>query len=412
MDNVEQLYRAILENPAEDILRLIYADALEEAGASERAAFIRTQVMLQRYPEYDPVALRIRYTHASAQPDPAWLGDWELPEGVNWATEPYRRGLPGAIEVRDGATFLRHAADVLARYPIESLEFRVVRVGEARALADCPLLQQITTLTFPQGTSGQVIGPLLASEYFTRLKELRLGSQFTTAATVAAVVNSAVFPQLTSLAIRNDSRAGGPLAGELARLTAPPQLRRLDLSGNRLSADVLARLVVSPAVQTVEELHLSDNNLGASGITALATGTLPALRSLHLARTRPQEAGVNTLTHAPFFRNLRHLSLSGNNLGSTAAIALAKASADHLHVLNLSDNRIGNRGLAALAQSPQRDNLLVLNLANCRINDEGLTAILKEPRLSQFLHLDLSGSLLSESYQELLQAHPGVRVQL
>ncbi len=402
MNDVDGLYRAILAHPADETLRLIYADALEESGACDQAAFIRTQLALHRLPDYDPNALRLRYTEPSAHPDSAWLLPWELPTGIHWTPEPYRRGLPSAIEVCDGATFLRYAEEVFARYPIESLEFRVVRVGEARELAECPLLQPITALAFPEGTSGQVIGPMLASPYLTQLKELRLGSQFTTPATVAAVLKSRIFPQLTTLAIRNDTRMGGPLAGELSRLTHPTRLTRLDLSGNRLSPEVLARLAVSPAIQNVEELNLSDNNLGASGMAALTQGSWPALRTLHLARTWPQEAGISTLTQAKFFRNLRYLSLSGNNLGSSAAVAVAKAPAEHLHVLDLSDNRIGNRGLAALVHSPQRENLLVLNLANGRIDDDGLVAVLAA--VGRLLNLDLTGTAVSESFHERLKA--------
>ena len=37
MTDREALYRAILENPDDDTLRLIYADALEEEGDSQRA---------------------------------------------------------------------------------------------------------------------------------------------------------------------------------------------------------------------------------------------------------------------------------------------------------------------------------------------------------------------------------------
>jgi len=40
--------------------RLIYADALEDVGESDRAALIRAQVELARVPEHDPSAVRTR----------------------------------------------------------------------------------------------------------------------------------------------------------------------------------------------------------------------------------------------------------------------------------------------------------------------------------------------------------------
>jgi len=46
MDDLKRLRRGILIDPADDHLRLVYADALEEAGDSERAELIRAQIRL------------------------------------------------------------------------------------------------------------------------------------------------------------------------------------------------------------------------------------------------------------------------------------------------------------------------------------------------------------------------------
>lgn len=43
--DLARLHRGILEDPADDALRLIYADALEDDGQTERAGFVRDQVM-------------------------------------------------------------------------------------------------------------------------------------------------------------------------------------------------------------------------------------------------------------------------------------------------------------------------------------------------------------------------------
>jgi uncharacterized protein (TIGR02996 family) len=48
MDTQQALLEAILDEPAEDIHRLVYADWCDENGAEERAAFIRVQVELAR----------------------------------------------------------------------------------------------------------------------------------------------------------------------------------------------------------------------------------------------------------------------------------------------------------------------------------------------------------------------------
>lgn len=48
MNTLEGLLRAVIADPADDLARLAYADALEEAGQDARAEFIRVQVELAR----------------------------------------------------------------------------------------------------------------------------------------------------------------------------------------------------------------------------------------------------------------------------------------------------------------------------------------------------------------------------
>jgi uncharacterized protein (TIGR02996 family) len=407
----DALYRAIIENPADDTLRLVYADALEEDGESQHAAFIRSHIQLARLPEYDPLAVHIRHHGRDVGPDTGWLAV-ELPDGIDWAQEAFRRGLPGAIVADDGKAFFSNAADLFMRFPIESLDLRVVRASEVREVAECAWLERIVSLSFTQGTSGPIIAPILASLHLTHLTELRLSSEFTTAATVSAVVKSRVFKRLTSLSVRSDSRAGGTMATELARLAKPPALKKLDLSSNRLTPEVVSRLVLSKAADAVEDLDLSENNLGAEGVTALAEGRLPALRSLHLLRTRPQEDGVAALASAEFFSELRSLALGGNNLGPAAVFALANAPADNLRVLDLRENRVGDRGAKSLAGNPHLGNLILLDLTETEITNDGAEALAESPHLGGLSYLGLFDNSISERGADQLRARFGNRVVL
>jgi uncharacterized protein (TIGR02996 family) len=49
----EAFLRAVVEQPDDDVLRLVYADWLDDQGDAERAEFIRLQVELARLPEGD-----------------------------------------------------------------------------------------------------------------------------------------------------------------------------------------------------------------------------------------------------------------------------------------------------------------------------------------------------------------------
>nr|WP_171470891.1 TIGR02996 domain-containing protein [Frigoriglobus tundricola] len=265
MTDRDALYRAILDNPEDDTLRLVYADALEESGDPQRADFIRTQVELSHLPEYDPLWVRARCQGHGRTYNPSWTAELDLPHGIDWAQAPFRRGLPGAVQVSDGAAFVPHADELFSRYPIESLELPTLSIPEARAFAGCSRIERLTSLSLTAGIGQHVVREVLASPHLSRLTELRVGSGLTTPETVSAILRSWVFNRLTSLGVRNDQRQGGPLAGGLARLSQPPRLKKLDLSGNRLTADTLAALVASEAVAAVDDLNLSDNNLGAAG---------------------------------------------------------------------------------------------------------------------------------------------------
>ena len=389
----------------------MYADALEESGDPRRAAFVRAQVELSRLPEYDTLWVRARGHGYGRTFDPEWVAELELPGGLVWPLFPYRRGLFGAVRARDGADFAAGADALFTRFPIEALELSVVRVADTRAFAACPWLARLRSLSLELGAGGQAVARLLASPHLTRLAELHVGSPLTTSQTVSAVVRSDAFKRLTSLGVRNDRSEGG-IARELARLSGPPRLTTLDLSGNRLTAASLAPLVASAAVAAVEDLDLSDNNLGPLGVAALARGEFPALRALHLLRTRPQDDGVAALVGASSFPELRSLALGGNNLGPAAALALADAPADNLRVLALPENRVGDRGAVALARSAHLPNLIELDLAEAHVGDAGVTAILDSPLAEQLVFLNLSGSPMSDGMKELLKARMGDRVRV
>ncbi|AWM36601.1 Leucine Rich repeats (2 copies) [Gemmata obscuriglobus] len=414
MNDRDTLYRAVLENPDDDTLRLVYADALEEGGDSRRAAFVRAHVELARVPEYEPEAVQAKYHNQKKKADGGrWITELPpLPEGLSWARDPFRRGLPGAIQSRDGATFVAHADDLFAQYPIESLELKGARVADMAELAACGWLGRLRSLSLVEGAGGPTLRRLLDSNHFDRLTELHLGAQLTTSPAITAVVRSRVFDQLTALSVREDRQGGGSLVGALARLAKPPRLKKLDLSSNRVTDAALAPLLASAAMETVEELNLSDNNLGAEGMEALAGATLPNLRSLNLIRTRPTGAGVYALTGASFFPELRSLGLGGNNLPSAAAERLSQAGRTNLRILGLDGNRLGGRGAAALAGGENLSGLLVLDLAEVGIDDDGADALTQSARLGGLLYLNLYGNTLTATATARLRKRFGDRVFL
>jgi uncharacterized protein (TIGR02996 family) len=411
MTDREALYRAILEHPDDDTPRLIYADALEDEGHGKLAAFVRAQVEVARLAEYDSRAIRHRH-HAQELVAEAnrWLLEQPgLPDGLQWVQEPFRRGLPAAVEAKDGAAFLAHADELFNRYPIESVEFAAIRVAEVGSLAESPWLTRLTRLGFPAGLSGQVAPRLLNSPNLTRLTELYVGPGMTVRTAARALVHSQAFRRLTSLSWRDDQRSGGAVLAELIQLADPPRLKKLDLSGNRITADAVGRLAAAPALAAVEDLDLSGNTLGPDGVRALIDAAffpdrLPRLRSLHLLHTRPETDGVRALTATAFFPELQSLSLGGNNLGPAAAKLIADSPAvGSLRVLDLRENRLGDRGAAALAASRHLHNLMQLDLAENQIGEAGAAAIAESAALDGVIYLNLYGNPFSPAAADRLK---------
>src|SRR5947208_2451938 len=75
MNHGDAFLQALIDNPDDDAIRLVYCDWLEEHGQPDRAAFIRVQVALARLPHGDPrrQVLEARERELLARQD-QWLG--------------------------------------------------------------------------------------------------------------------------------------------------------------------------------------------------------------------------------------------------------------------------------------------------------------------------------------------------
>src|SRR5262245_45374829 len=114
MASTEVFEQAIRDEPADDGLRLIYADWLEENDQPDRAEFIRLQIELARLPEEhsDRRLLEMRERALLKRSRATWLEG--LPE---WArdTAVFRRGFVAQVEASvrewqdDGAVVRGHS---------------------------------------------------------------------------------------------------------------------------------------------------------------------------------------------------------------------------------------------------------------------------------------------------------------
>jgi hypothetical protein len=133
---------------------------------------------------------------------------------------------------------------------------------------------------------------------------------------------------------------------------------------------------------TLQELVLSNNNIGPDGAVALgrALESNNTLQRLYLGNNNIGPEGAVALGRALESNNtLQELYLRNNNIGPEGAVALGRAleSNNTLQELSLNWNNIGPEGAIALGRALEFNNTLqILNLYNNNIGNDGAVAII------------------------------------
>jgi len=397
------LMRAILDQPDDDEVRLIFADYLEDHGEADYGAFIRKQVALAGVPEYDPAYLR------------AWFHDRdsvtgrgmerslpEIPSGLTWPLSPFRRGFAWWVGLRDDseaalAHFARVADDLFAVAPVQGLQFKSRHGAPSpnlSALTDSPALGRLRAASFSLGQlQATEIRRLQDSPHATNLTELAFDYAGILPPAMPALFQPPLIERLTSLSLSHNDPGWWFFDEAIAKAGGPYRLRRLRL-GKTSSARVGSVLCFdAPLLRTVSELDLSENPLGGGrALDDLADSQLAFnLASLDLSGTAPGVPGVRTLAESSAFSGLNSLSLRKNRLGPVAARRLSESVyLAGLHALDLSNNPIKDSGLAHLIEASFWPGLVQLEMQDCDIGEAGLRLLLEAPMPRGLVRLNLA----------------------
>ncbi len=316
----EGFFHALQQDPADDALRLVYADFLEDRGDDEslaRSELIRVQVELAALADRPQQAaeriaeLTARQDELLARWQRTWLGDWaNVLDG--WA---FRRGMVEAV-LADASVFLNHASDWFAEWPTLTVAKLTGAGDRVPALAASPWLAHLRGLDLSNnGIDSAALAYLTASRFTSLLQALDLSDNpiGPTGAGLLATMRSA--DELSELHL---ARCGLSHEGLVALLGSRPgsgvRWRRLDLSGNSLYRLALVRLVNSPLMRNLEALDLSGNPLGDHGASVLADSPNSAgLVDLGLCKTGTGDAEVSALATSRHLTSLRSLDLRGHH---------------------------------------------------------------------------------------------------
>jgi uncharacterized protein (TIGR02996 family) len=238
------LLAAIVADPDEDALRLVYADWLQENGDEGQAQFIRDWIALDWLEDHEDekrqrIAKRLGAT--AARRGARWLAA----VGVEGADPVYDRGMVEGAVYSDIDLFLAEAPLLFSRAPVRDLTIHGIGGND-------PL---------PDLLSG-----LGALRELTRLRTLHLGGN-----------GYAVWPAawerfITSPHLANVRRAGltDDYMRAFERCDHLAHLEELDLSGNRITATGALSVVQSPRLAHLKRLDLTENDLEADARNWLA----------------------------------------------------------------------------------------------------------------------------------------------
>lgn len=246
--NDASFLKAIFENPADDALRLVYADWLEEHGpesSQARAALIRIQHEAESLSPYSRRRVELdQQARRLIRDNPSWSDP--IRKGKFGRSIKFRLGFPHQITTR-AINFVSWADRLLAAVPtLRGFHFPHAS-NEVRDLAGCRYLSRISELDISNMCAcGQC--PIGA--------EIRL------------LLQSPGVAELTNLNI-SDNRVDPAL---VRVLTESPHLKRLqwlDLSNNRISNGGVQAILNSPLVDQLRFLNLRNNDISTRNSNSL-----------------------------------------------------------------------------------------------------------------------------------------------
>jgi uncharacterized protein (TIGR02996 family) len=346
--NDEAFFQAVLDEPDDEDLRLIYADWLEERG-DPRGEFIRVQCRLAHLPRWARARPGLEARARELLAENLWT--WNAPlhrllsrtplrnqvrsrRGLvhGWA---YRRGFVEEVTVQARA-FVDHGDALFRIGPLRHARLRDARpvIG---ALAESVHLAKLTTLElYRNGIGPEGMRVLARSPHLGRLTGLNLRENWVGDEGIEALAATPSLANLTFLGLASN----GLPAGAVAALTASSHLNRL------------------------HELDLRLNGVGREGARALAgSPSLARLTALRLSGGWIGDEGVGALAGSPHLHNLRVLDLSDNHITAAGVRALVESSVfTGLIELDLQDNPIRDRGMQVLLQPGRLPRLMFLNL--------------------------------------------------
>ena len=244
MTDEETFLSAILAQPDDDTVRLVYADWLAEHGDPDRGEFIRVEVELARTPPDTIAAERRRSVLYGRRAEllKRHKAAWLAPFAPHARESSFERGFVQFFEV-SAAAFAEHAGRWAALTPLTRVKITNCREWDLDA-----------------GRNVSCAGRLFTSPHLSSLVELDLERAQLYPADLAPLARH---PDLSRLRVLN--LAWNPIgdagAATLANMPQLGGLEELDLRTNSIKDAGARALAASPHLGRLKELRLSRDSI-------------------------------------------------------------------------------------------------------------------------------------------------------
>lgn len=391
----------IKANPTDHLIRLVFADYLDERGESDLAAYLRLTTELIRSPTLA--------TNERLAEEAEALG--------TRLCEHLKRYAPKGIEWRfDRDLCMLNCEPTLAAFAeLEKLAAQPVFawIGKvsldpgsddmAIRVARSPWFARVLSLTLHQGTLTDVgLRALAVSPHLGRLKSLDVWKNEFTAGGVADLANSMHLPNLEALDLGFNG-IGNIGIEWLVAGRGLPKLHDLTLNYTQCDRTCLAMLAAWPKFAQLTRFRLGGVHMTSDDLQLLVLA-LKSVRELDLYAADLDSHAGELLVQLPTRRTLEVLALDSNNLSDEGMVQLAKQSWDCLRELTFSHSYIGAIGAEALAESGHFLSLVQLGMVANRLGPEGVQALARHGRLPALRSLDVSlNNLGNEGLESVLR---------
>ena len=293
-----------------------------------------------------------------------------------------------------GARLLAEKFPALELLDVESAELGADGV---KAILASSRLAKLTSLDISRNALGDALAPAIDAAELTALRHLACLSNGIYAPVTTALAR-AHLDELRSLDI-SENLMGDDALIALAQTTALPRLDVLRIKATGVGARGLGVLGASDLGTRLRAIDLARNQVDDHGLAALLEGKLSALDALDLAASALTFRGVRTLATSPIAARLKHLTITGLDVGSLDPLL----NADMPELRSLVADRFDDDAARLLATARGLPALHSMVFTARDLTDAGARALAESPHLERVLWFELDAPNVTDLGRAMLR---------